>query len=149
MIAVNWSFVENSLDSWAASAFSSYGGNQIEKEMPRQFSRKVKFLRKCFNRLPGLSPFAAHSTAILERATALADTRHYVIHGVLAGFIADEDETFVFRKIDISDDKQSHVLGELRIPGRHLIMAGNELLVMASHAQQISARILNAIEQSK
>jgi len=146
MIVMNFAFVENALDAWTALAYHDFGGSRIEKEMPRQFGRKVTFLRKCFSRLDGLKPFSQEALAIVNRARELSDTRHYVAHGVLAGFDAEDDETFYFRKIDISDDKTEHVLGEMRLPGQHIIWASTELAMMAVAGQKLTARISESVK---
>jgi hypothetical protein len=141
MIAMNFAFVENTLDAWTAFAYRDFGGSAIEQEMPRQLARKIKFLRKCFGRLDGLKPFATEALAIVNRTSELSDMRHYVIHGVLAGFDHEDNEAFYFRKIDISDDKTEHILGEMKLPGQHIIWAGQELLHMAATGQALTARI--------
>jgi hypothetical protein len=146
MIVTNWSFVENALDHWTAIVFHDFGGSKIEAEMPRMFGRKVKFLSKCFRRIEALSPFKDDAMKVIRRACELSDMRHFVVHGVLSGFDAEDSETFVFRKIDVSEDKKQHLLGEMRLPGEHLVMGGTELINMASFAQKVSARLLDATE---
>lgn len=146
MIVLNWNFAENNLDAWTALAYGGCGGSAIEKEIPRQFGRKVAFLRKAFNRLDPLKPFAAEALPYVERAKVLSDVRHYVAHGVLQGFDAADNETFIFQKLDISAEKTAHILGELRIPGEHLIRAANELLLMAAYGQKLTLRIVKALE---
>lgn len=146
MIVTNWSFVENALDHWTAIVFDDFGGSRIEPEMPRMFGRKVKFLSKCFKRIDALSPFKDDALKVIQRASELSDMRHYIVHGVLSGFDAEDKEAFVFRKIDVSQDKKQHVLGEMRLPGTHLAIGATELLHMASFAQKVSVRLLDAIE---
>jgi hypothetical protein len=146
MIVTNWSFVENALDHWTAIVFHDFNGASIEKEMPRMFGRKVKFLSKCFRRIEALSPFKEDAMKVIRRCCELSDMRHFVVHGVLSGFDADDNETFVFRKIDVSEDKKEHVLGEMRLPGDHLVIAGTELIQMAAFAQKVSARLLDAVK---
>jgi hypothetical protein len=146
MIVTNWSFVENSLDHWTALTFHDFGGSDIEAEMPRMFGRKVKFLSKCFKRIEKLAPYRDDAAKVLSRIVELSDLRHYIVHGVLSGFDAENEATFLYRKIDVSDDKKIHVLGEMHIPGQHLIMAGTELINMANFAQQLSARLIQASE---
>jgi hypothetical protein len=114
--------------------------------MPRQLARKIRFLRKCFTRLDGLSPFATEALAIVNRLDQLSDTRHFVVHGVLSGFDAEADETFYFRKIDISDDKKQHILGEMRLPGQHIHWAAEELILMAHTGQELMLRIAQTVK---
>jgi len=146
MIVTNWSFAENGLDHWTAIVFHDFGGSNIEKEMPRMFGRKVSFLKACFRKIDDLAPFKEDASKFITRMVELSDMRHYVVHGVLAGFDKEDQETFVFRKIDVSEDKKEHVLGEMRLPGDHLVLGGVELIDLASFAQKLSARMVQAIK---
>jgi hypothetical protein len=146
MIVMNWSFVENSLDAWTAIAYQNCNGASVERELPRMFDRKVRFLRKCFNRLPELAPWKDDALHYLDRARALSETRHYVVHGVLSDFDKDHDESFTFQKIDLDENRTQHVIGSLTIPGEKLIDAANELLAMANQGHRISSSMLNALE---
>lgn len=146
MIVLNWSFVENSLDAWTSISFHDHNGESVERQIPRQFGRKVSFLRKCFRRLPSLAVHADEVSAYLDRAVALANVRNYVVHGTLSDF-DPADESFLFVKIDISEDKRQHEFGELKILGTDLIAAANELLVMASRGHEITARLVQSSER--
>jgi hypothetical protein len=146
MIVMNWAFVENSLDYWTAIAFHDHNGSTIEPELPRQFGRKITFLRKAFRRLPGLHQFQDEAIGFLDRARHHSNVRHYIVHGVLSGFDAADDETFIFRKIDIDENKTQHVAGTLRIKGAALIAVANDLLAMAQTGQSVAQRMLDALE---
>jgi hypothetical protein len=145
MIVMNWTFVENALDYWTAIAFQDHGGSKLEAEMPRQFDRKVRFLRRAFARLPSLAAFRDEALSHVNRAKQLSNVRHYVVHGCLGGFDA-ETETFTFSKIDVDQDKINHVVGQLRITGTDLNDAADELLEMARTGQQLTFRILETPE---
>jgi len=145
MIVVNWTFIENALDGWACAAFHDYPDLRVEKELPRQFGRKLDFLRKSFRRIPGLSPFESEALAFLDRARELSGVRDSVVHGTLSDF-DPQDEVFTFSKIDLTKDKRQHVFGELRIRGADLVSAADELLAMAAQAQELSLRLLKLTE---
>lgn len=146
MIVMSWSFIENSLDAWTAIAFHDCNGVSIERELPRQFDRKVRFLRKCFNRLPELAPWKDECLRFLGRAKELAEIRHYMVHGTLSDFDEKNDESFTFQKIDLDENKTQHLFGSLTIPGAQLISAAEELSDMASQGVGLSNSILNAME---
>ena len=75
----NWAMVEMSIDFCIVIIYQLVGGKHIEKEIPRMYSRKIKFLRRCFGRLASLDDFAIEGCALLDRADALMDTRHMSI----------------------------------------------------------------------
>ncbi|MCD1634144.1 hypothetical protein K7H91_10190 [Martelella mediterranea] len=145
MVIANWTFVENSLDAWAAIAYHDHGGNKVEPELPRQFSRKVKFLRKCFNRLSSLAPFKEEALSLISKSEGLSEVRHYVAHGVLSDF-DQSDESFRFIKIDMTSDKKQHIIGELHITAVKLLQAGTDLVEMAAEGQRITGNLLDAGE---
>jgi len=149
MIVTNWSFLENALDHWTAITFQDFRSSEIESKMPRMLGEKIKFLSKCFRRIDGLAPFREDAMKVISRCEELSDMRHYVVHGVLSGYDAEDNATFVFRKIDVAKDKKEHVLGEMRLPANHLISAGTELINMAHFAQTISAHLIQASERER
>ena len=82
----------------------------------------------------------------LERAKHHANVRHYIVHGTLSGFDAADDETFIFKKIDVDEHKTQHVVGTLRIKGADLIRVSNDLLAMVTAGHKLTDRILKAVE---
>jgi len=146
MIVLNWTLVESSFDHWTAIAFHSKGGSELEAELPRMFGRKMTFLSKAFKRLPGLAPFASEALVCVGRANKLSELRHYVAHGMATHFDADNDETFTFQKTDITDDKQWHYTGTLRVKGSDLAGASVELTKLAQQTQALTLRLLETLE---
>lgn len=146
MIVVQWVFVETALDYWCAIAFQDCGGDAIEAELPRQFKRKVRFLRKAFRQLPQLDRFQGEALPFIEAAVRISNIRHYVTHGALSGFDHADDETFIFNKMDVGEDKVSHIIGTLRIKGADLLAAGLELMELVKGTSDLTDRIMDAIE---
>lgn len=145
MIIVNWTFVENSLDAWSAIAFHDHGGSGIEAKLPKQFASKTSFLKKCFEHLPTLSPYANEARCFIDKVSDLSTIRHYVAHGTLSHF-DPSDASFKFVKIDMTPDKKEHKFGELHILGTDLVKAGEELNDLAEQGQEITRRLLREDE---
>lgn len=146
MIVVSWTFVENNLDAWSAITYHDHDGSSIEKKLPKPLSRKIGFLRKCFEQIDTLSTFTEEVIAYLDRVSALSETRHYVVHGVLSHY-ESSDASFLFMKIDMDAEKKQHIMGQLHILGIDLVKAGVELAEMAKTGQAITQRLLNATEE--
>jgi hypothetical protein len=83
-LTMGWATLEICLDFAIAIAFQRCGGNALEPEIPRSFSRKVTFLRKSFQQLESLREFETQGIALLDRASELSDTRHTVVHGAIS-----------------------------------------------------------------
>ena len=116
----NWAMVEMSIDFCIVIIYQLVGGKHIEKEIPRMYSRKIKFLRRCFGRLASLDDFAIEGCALLDRADALMDTRHMLVHGYLSTYTAETD-TLLFVKFNVNKDKTMHVGDRLFLTSRQLM----------------------------
>jgi hypothetical protein len=88
-LCVSWAIGEQSLDSWVLRIFQRAGGHHLEDELPRSFSRKIGFLRRCFRLLEPLQPYAERAAPIMDLAVALADHRNYLVHGAIRGETTD------------------------------------------------------------
>lgn len=98
-VEVNWALFEQSIDSAALIIHQSLGGNKIDRELPRAYSGKSRFLRKAFNKITLLRPLENEATGILDRADKLSHTRHDLTHGVVTHTEA-RNGRFDFSKID-------------------------------------------------
>ncbi|HAF81488.1 MAG TPA: hypothetical protein DCG66_10800 [Brevundimonas sp.] len=78
---LHWSVLENCIDLLVAITFHRFGGNEIDKEIPRMFGRKTKYLKKVFRRSSALSPVADMAIRAIEDAEELSDRRHLITHG--------------------------------------------------------------------
>lgn len=81
MTAVLWAKMEGALDACNDLAFE-IGGNAFEDKLPQALNRKLRFMRKCHNELPELSPLKAAADKLVERAHFLKKRRHDLIHGI-------------------------------------------------------------------
>lgn len=98
-VEVNWALFEQSLDFIVLTAYRDLGGAVLEKELPRSYSRKVKFLKKAFSRVPYLNPLKGEAIEILNRGDELSKTRHDLMHGVVTHVNA-VDGRYTFSKLD-------------------------------------------------
>lgn len=53
------------------------------EDVPRSLSRKTYLLRKWFTNFPELSTLKDDGIAIANHADTLADTRHWIVHGIV------------------------------------------------------------------
>jgi hypothetical protein len=98
-VEVNWALFEQSLDFIVITAFQDLGGSALDKELPRSYSRKAKFLRKAFSKVAVLNPLKAEATEILSRSDELSTKRHDLMHGVVT-HVEAIDGCYNFSKID-------------------------------------------------
>jgi hypothetical protein len=109
-VVVNWALAEQSLDFTVETIYSKCAGNSMEKELPRSFQKKVKFLRKAFRTSVALQTYADDGNRLLDRMEALATRRHDLVHGVVVS-IESVNGTFPIDKLDYKS--QQHVMRRL------------------------------------
>ncbi len=137
----HWAMVERCVDFCIAIIFQKAGGKHQYKEIPRGHSRRIRFLRHCFNQLTVLADFADEGRSLLDRTNALTNVRHMIVHGCLSSYTSDNDQ-LLFVKLDISPDKQMHVSNELRI---HLGENINEAFALSTDLIDFTDRFLQAV----
>jgi hypothetical protein len=104
-IVLNWGMIEQQIDIWVNIAFRHCGGDALRKnkDIPRAFNQKAKFLKECFNKLPALAAFAAEGKSLIERVSSQASKRHDLVHSSLASFTL-ENGAFNFNKVEYEKD---------------------------------------------
>jgi hypothetical protein len=83
-IEINWAMVEQQFDRWMQVIFHRLGGNALEKRVPRNFSEKVRFLRRAFTDITLLAPFRDKGLSIIKRTDEYSNMRHNLMHAVVA-----------------------------------------------------------------
>jgi hypothetical protein len=105
-VVLNWSIIEQQIDIWVNVALIDYAIEIPRNGVPRAFRSKVKFLRACFEKSPELRPFASDGLALIQRASALSEDRHKLVHGVLSA-PEPEDGVYHFSKVTYERDGHS------------------------------------------
>lgn len=96
-LVVAWSGAETAIDFLVLFLHHNVGGRTIEREMPWALSRKVRYLRKCFNKLTPLAPHRDHALPLLDEVTALSEMRQDIIHGYVADHAEGSDQIKIVR----------------------------------------------------
>lgn len=77
-----WSTLEIGLDLCAVMAFHHFGGKEIENGAPKAMSRKIRMVRKCFNRSDRLTPHREPLNKLLDDLAPIGNFRQQIAHGV-------------------------------------------------------------------
>ena len=78
---LHWSLAEAGVDALVTMVYHRFGGKAVERDIPRMLGRKVKFLRKGFQRSPLLQHMAAEAALLLGQIEELSEKRNLMIHG--------------------------------------------------------------------
>ncbi len=138
-VVVNWALAEQSLDFTVETIYSKCAGNTIEKQLPRSFQRKVKFLRKAFSTSVALHVYAKDGNKLLDRMEPLAQQRHDLVHGVVVSiesvngrFPIDKldykAQEHIMRRIEFDPKAYDSLVQELLNLGKDLTLFGSTLV---------------------
>ncbi|MBA2589459.1 MAG: hypothetical protein H0U98_12635 [Alphaproteobacteria bacterium] len=71
-IALEWAAIETTLDLMALVAYAG-GGTKLSANLPMSLSRKIKFLRLAFRKLPELEKCETEASVFFDRIEKLSD----------------------------------------------------------------------------
>ncbi len=107
-LILSWGMIDSNVTALVSIIYKQFGGNKIEPEIPRNWGRRIKFLKKCISRTDALHQIAPHILSKLDYAEKIEHLRTFVVHGTVKEYIPEDEHMLVFRKLDTSHDKQSH-----------------------------------------
>lgn len=84
-LTMRWGRLELTLNIMIALIYHEIGGRQIEPELPLMFSRRIRFLRRCFLRIEQLAPFRQEAVEVFDLLNHLAAMREHFSHGAFMG----------------------------------------------------------------
>ncbi len=82
-LTISWAHLELGLDSMIHVIHHGLGNRQYENETPRALSRKLKYLRKAFKRMPLPEETQAQLADWLDEIETASEARHDMIHGAV------------------------------------------------------------------
>lgn len=105
-LAVAWAHIEISLDAMIAIVHDTMnGGELIEPEKPISLQRKLRYLRRAFNRMQELQPFNERFRAIADEVKAASEDRHDIIHGFVVDQTSGTGRALMVRLLPGADAK--------------------------------------------
>ena len=146
LITLHWSYIETSLDALVAITYHHHGGNKIERELPRMLGRKLRYLKRAFNRAPSLAKTAVEAVAFFDQVDDISDKRHVLIHGYASAFTAAGVQ---FTKLRI--EPQFHHIEEHFVSGAALVgfaaETGDLAQKLAEFVRPLTADLLKHLEK--
>jgi hypothetical protein len=84
-IILNWALIERQIDNWVSVVFKQCHGNTLRKnkDIPRSFIQKKKFLTECLNKLPILVALRENGLELLGKAFMISEQRNDLVHGTI------------------------------------------------------------------
>ena len=141
---VAWSWVDLSLNQWVTASFQNGGRDAKDDEMPRSFTRREAFLKKCFLHLPALQPFAPEGRALLSRAAEINGKRDWLAHGTLFQY-DPTDHKLTFWKLDAAYKGRIPTLKTWSISLLALLAVGTDAVDLSSEMTDFTKRIMGAL----
>ena len=147
-IAQNWAMLEQTLDAWIAMIYHDIGGRKrVDPKLPRNFLGKTRFLRKAFNALEPLKPFAKEVIPILDKANNMSPKRNDLIHGVLTSMtpINGEWQMLILDLDSPEDEKHWHVARKFTFSPASFQALEAKLVPLAVESAQMGLRLSKSI----
>jgi hypothetical protein len=113
-LIINWSLLDSQIVKIVAIIYHAAEGKQQEAQMPFEFKRRVKFLRRCVSRIPALSVFVNDINKLITTATELTIVRDAIIHGAISAY-DEKDRSYSFVKLDIDRADNLHIANTVKM----------------------------------
>jgi hypothetical protein len=136
-----WGSAENTLGMMITVIYHDLGGKHVEREIPQNFSRKTKFLRRCFNNVAPLKPYAGEALLLLGEATRIEKIRTDIVHGYCADFVPATGK-IAFMRLDSEKTIQCAKFGYHTVA--ELEQAAMECLDLGSKLSAVTQRLAEA-----
>jgi hypothetical protein len=113
-LVINWSLLDSQFVKITAILYHSEMGKELEKQLPFEFGRRMRFLRKCASRFPELSNHVKDFKRMITYAKEMVVLRNALIHGAVSSF-DESDQRYSFVKLDIGKSEDIHVANTVRM----------------------------------
>lgn len=132
-IIIRWGVLDALLATSCQILFENLKGHPSHKEPPRALSKRLEFMKKCFNNKPELA-FAAQSVSDLCIAIEeIGKHRDYFVHGCLTDYFP-EPTAYQFTKMDMKPDKTGYDQWSTKL-------SKTDLLNIAKSSEQVCVRL--------
>ncbi len=140
-IIVLWGLVDSLVTACVAELYHGAGGNVVRSELPRNWTDRTKFVRKCLNEIAALSEFRVEGIRLLDDLKRLAKLRDALCHGAIEELPSTEDSLILIQKFDVQNSKQIHERHQIHTTYSDLTKAGVEVLDICVKLQTFARRL--------
>jgi len=136
-LTISWAHLELGLDGMVHILYHGFGGKAIDPEIPQTLSRKIRFLRAAFKKLPIGDEGINGYLSFLDRVEAAAVTRHDIIHGIVVDQAEGSGEATIVR------------IARKRgvVSTRRFTASTTDILRAAAEAQRLGGKILSGVDE--
>jgi hypothetical protein len=145
-LVIQWGMVEASLNTLISLIYKDYGGNELggEKQtIPVPFTRRIKYLKRCFKEIPALMPFAEEARTIRSQAKTLSFVRDYIAHGFLSTWNT-ETGVYTFGRLDTDEGDTIHVHTTYKATATELLAKTGQIMELFDLSHALVQKLLNA-----
>jgi hypothetical protein len=137
-----WGTTEAGLNICVAAIFTAAGGKHHAKEIPRNLSGKLKFLRRCLRKIKVLEPYKEEGLKIFSVTGQLGAHRNAIVHGFISEYDA-RTEKFTFTGLG-SEGGTPLITGQPKYTIGDIRKIGEDCMVHAPQLAGFSKRLVNA-----
>jgi hypothetical protein len=107
-LVIQWGMLEASMAATISIVYHQYGGKELSSLIPRNFAKRMDFLKLTFNQAPELAAYTVEARDLRSRVKELVIVRDFIAHGYLSGINRQTGE-YIFGKLDNNDDHSMHI----------------------------------------
>jgi len=134
-LTVTWAHLEFGLDSMIAVIHGLMDGRLYEKQLPKQLSEKLRYIRRAFDRLGIAEADRPRYDKLIDDIEVASTTRHDIIHGFPIHHANDTGEAKLVR-LQIGKEKWIE-------PHREIVITVDSVLEAALVAQSLALKTGN------
>lgn len=139
-LVIHWGLVEESVNMMSAIIYQLAGGKHLEPELQIMLSRRIRFLRLCFNRLEALASFKDEATKLLDELRNVTELRETLCHSALNG-ISDNGFVLFFASSRPHKSRSHHYLDERQFQPEYIQAGADSALMLADRAGDLLQRL--------
>jgi hypothetical protein len=143
-LILNWAHLESVLEKWVATIYYFADGKSIDARIPRMYSDKVKFLRKCFERLGLLETYKSAALGYLDEADRLSKIRFIVTHGAVSNFYPSTGNV-EFTRLDVDKIRSIHTVKLDQLSVSDILSAGHSSMQLCRNAVMLGHTMLSRL----
>lgn len=143
-LVLNWAHLESVLEKWVATIYHYADGKSIDVRIRRAYLEKVKYLRKCFDRLNVLEPNKSAAIEYLNEADRLSNIRFIVTHGAVSNFYPSTSRV-EFTRLDVDKIRSIHTVKIDQLSVSDILSAGHASMQLCRNAVMLGHTMLSRL----
>lgn len=144
-LTISWGHLDFGLDCLVEIVYLGCNGHEIEAEIPRSLSRKLRYLRAAFKRMPLQQDAIEAFLLIFDQIETEARFRHNLIHGIITEQTERSGEAVITRVVR---EKHGVTKGHFRITTAEILQAAKRTVKLGTRVFSVVDKVYRLVPKS-